>query len=348
MKKMCSCIVVLSMLLTGCTGLVDKEAVSNAIDEGDGSNKADTSNTQEASNHDSQQLDEKAGSILDNLLPDTIGYGWRYYGSVEYGRSESIVEVKQLDHEKHIIVQGAIDDMGGGEMGRDYNFTKTYKVVEDGIILNHQDSSGETEFYWIKEPIEVGNTWEHPWYEDSTGKSEIVKADEQNIVVRTERLEPNPLQSYNITESVMTITRGIGIMKEELVMEGFDFSAGLDSYGERIFDWLGYYEFESNDDQSGYVTIYKMNKNEIAFDLFSMKGVEFENETGMQKIGKIEGNRAVFKEEIPLGDGSKSTYTVQVVLEKIGDTIQVTTDNVTPDYSGSDLIIDGIYKKVSP
>lgn len=353
MKKICSLILIISIILTGCASSIvkEKETVSHAV-EGNGEKSNINSSAVEETNTDtdnpkSVDMTKKMSFTIDTLLPDTIGYGWRYYGSVDYGRTESIVEVKSVDNEKHIIVKGEIDDMSDGESGRDYSFTKTYKIVKDGIIFNHQESKDETEFYLIKEPIEVGNTWEHPWYEDSTGKSEIIEVDEY-IVIRTERIDPNPVQSYNLKESVITIEPGIGIIEEQCIsMDGFDLSRGLDCYGENILDWLGYYELESNDGRTGYVTIYKMNDKEIAFDLYIKIGEGYENEIGLQKIGIIEGNKATFKDEISVGNGSDSTYTVQAVLERTGDTLKVTTDNITPNYNGSDIILDGVYKKAN-
>lgn len=340
-----------SILLAGCSSFSDKkETVSVAVEEkATGNNqqvKGETNipESQETSKVEGLQEDIQE-MTYDQLLPNIIGYCWQYYGSVDYKRRESIVDIQEVEGTKSITISGEIDNEPTG-IGRDLSFQKQYQVNNKGILLNHKEKSITTEFYLLKGPLQLGNTWEHSWYEGSTAQSEIIALDDKKVTIRTERLDLETVKSYRLQGAEVTLELGKGIIKEKmLIKDNVELYTGLDSYGVGIFEWLGYYTLESKDERTGHMMIYKMNDDELAYDIYIKTGEGYDKEVGLQKTGKVQGNIAIFEKDITVGNGSKETYKVSAILEKNGNTIKVTTDKISPEYNGSSIKVDGIYKK---
>jgi hypothetical protein len=149
---------------------------------------------------------------LTQYFPSSTGFSWFYEGAYEYQAYETLIIIEQdvASGSKHFIIEGARVDMSGGEAG-DMNYTLKYGVSKDQII----DASGISEILLLRNPIQIGQRWETPFFDqelgDYTAVAEIVTFNEGLITVKYSPKEgsglPKDLQETRTFEKDKGITQ---------------------------------------------------------------------------------------------------------------------------------------------
>src|SRR5690625_7624509 len=89
---------------------------------------------------------------LTQLLPYKTGYTWTYNGAVEYGHRMNLKLIDEKADKAIYTVEGEVDDVSGGESGKDYSLDVTYTVTSDTL---GQEGESETMMDNIFEEIEL-------------------------------------------------------------------------------------------------------------------------------------------------------------------------------------------------
>src|SRR5699024_12406907 len=78
--------------------------------------------------------DDETALPLTQLLPYKTGYTWTYNGGVEYGHRMKLKSIDEKADKAIYTVNGEVDDVSGGESGKDYTIDVTYTVTSDTVI----------------------------------------------------------------------------------------------------------------------------------------------------------------------------------------------------------------------
>lgn len=226
-RKLTINIVMLTVLAVGC-GTSDKDISKYNVNES-------------ISVETNEDVQEDKINIVD-IFPDTIGFGWIYSGTLDYGRTEEITDCYMEDNIKHIIVEGEEDDLSDGENQKDFTFTKDYQITSDGIILKHTGSPeylDNKQYYLLKSPLEVGNSWEHEWYYGEKAITEIIEVTHNNIVSETEIIGEYSEENCYYMKVKTTYENGKGItLVEKYCKEDFPITENLYKSGLNYLEEL--------------------------------------------------------------------------------------------------------------
>src|SRR5690625_1255253 len=137
-------------------------ACGNNNEQNETAKKENAELEQEADEEKTDQ-DEEAALPLTQLLPYKTGYTWTYNGAVEYGHQMHLKSIDEKADKTIYTVEGDVDDVSGGESGKDYSLDITYTVTSDSLI---QEVKSETmmdnnfeEIELIQMPLEEGTEW---------------------------------------------------------------------------------------------------------------------------------------------------------------------------------------------
>ncbi|GMQ55777.1 hypothetical protein AN1V17_01690 [Vallitalea sediminicola] len=232
MRKLSIYLVIFVVLIAGCSSSSKKEKLDVDVYSSDGS----SNNIVVNEDNDEIAEDDIEENIItiDTIFPDEIGFGWIYNGTLDYGRKEEIIKCYTEDTVKHIIIEGEEDDLSDGESGHDSTFKKDFQITADGIMLSHKGSPvylDNQDFYLLKNPIEVGNSWELEWYYGAKAKTEIIDVTDTTIVTETVITDDN--DDYYFKKARTTFEQGKGILTlEKTAEEDFTITEKIYTFGK--------------------------------------------------------------------------------------------------------------------
>ncbi|MFP4200166.1 MAG: S-layer homology domain-containing protein [Clostridia bacterium] len=101
---------------------------------------------------------------VSDFLPSFEGFRWRVSGIADYGHQLTISSISVGQETITYRADGEVDDLSGGESGKDYSLSVSYVVSDDAMV---QRKSGETmldskwdEIELLRDPIEEDATWQ--------------------------------------------------------------------------------------------------------------------------------------------------------------------------------------------
>ncbi len=80
--------------------------------------------------------DNKNCFSLEKLYPQKIGYKWLYFGTMDYGKEEELIEIKHNNDEITLIIKGKIEDLSGG-LANNNSYKDIYIINKNKIIKNN-------------------------------------------------------------------------------------------------------------------------------------------------------------------------------------------------------------------
>ncbi len=105
----------------------------------------------------------EADAQLAALLPDKKGYQWQYEGSVDYGHTMTLQDVRRQQGRVEYDIVGEVDDMSAGESGRDHSFTLLYTIADGALSQRSQGTqlldSQVPQLELLRLPLRQGATW---------------------------------------------------------------------------------------------------------------------------------------------------------------------------------------------
>lgn len=152
------------MLITAC-GNNNEQNEAAKQDNNQIEKQADEKETNEnnEANEETTDKDDETVLPLTQLLPYKTGYTWTYNGAVEYGHRMNLKLIDEKADKAIYTVEGEVDDVSGGESGKDYSLDVTYTVTSDTLV---QEVESETmmdnnfeEIELIQMPLEEGTEW---------------------------------------------------------------------------------------------------------------------------------------------------------------------------------------------
>src|SRR5690625_54519 len=130
------------MLITAC-GNNNEQNEAAKQDNNQIEKQADEKETNEnnEANEETTDKDDETVLPLTQLLPYKTGYTWTYNGAVEYGHRMNLKLIDEKAVKAIYTVEGEVDDVSGGESGKDYSLDVTYTVTSDTLV---QEVESET------------------------------------------------------------------------------------------------------------------------------------------------------------------------------------------------------------
>src|SRR5699024_1616381 len=130
---------------------------NNQIEKQTDEKQTNKNNAEEADKDDETTLQ------LTQLLHYIKGYTWTYNVTVAYRHRMNLKSIDEKADKAIYTVEGEVDDVSGGESGKDYSLDVTYTVTSDTLI---QEVESETmmdnnfeEIELIQMPLEEGTEW---------------------------------------------------------------------------------------------------------------------------------------------------------------------------------------------
>lgn len=108
---------------------------------------------------------------LTAFVPQTIGYSWRYNGSVEYGHLMTLTSVVEDSGTTYLTLHGDVDDMSGGESEGDYSLQIVYELTDTSWVqVKDEEMMLDSKFDRIellRAPFNEGAMWQQTVYDEN-------------------------------------------------------------------------------------------------------------------------------------------------------------------------------------
>jgi hypothetical protein len=100
---------------------------------------------------------------LSKLLPDRVGYEWKYEGFAEYGHRAQLDLVMSEPTKRMYMVSGTVDDMSDGESTKDFSIELSYTIEGNRLIQTKTEEvmmdSKYNQLTLIQTPLVIGTYW---------------------------------------------------------------------------------------------------------------------------------------------------------------------------------------------
>jgi hypothetical protein len=100
---------------------------------------------------------------LSELLPNRVGYEWKYEGFAEYGHKAQLDSIMSEPTKRMYMVSGTVDDMSDGESTKDFSIELSYTIEGNRLVQIKTEEvmmdSKYDQLTLIQTPLVIGTYW---------------------------------------------------------------------------------------------------------------------------------------------------------------------------------------------